>query len=421
VRDVIIVGAGISGLRAAELLSTAGLDVLVLEKNKSHGGSFGENMEAFPEYHYSSLDFQVPSSPVRQVSIFTGNGSQKRKSVINFERPVFRLVKRGLSPDSIDSYLLQRSRKASAKILFGDKFVMARKKGDDLIEVETLNSGSLSCRVLIAADGVFSTVRKVLGLSGYQKTEGVGYIAKVEGANLSPSETIGIFNYKRWPGSYCYLLGYPNEKFATAGITVRPHYADRELKKYFDSLVEYLPEILGSSRIEEITKGFVTLGSRDRILSVSLSKGGINNILFIGEAGGFQDPTLAFGLAPALLSARIAADSVIQAFSEKDLRMLNQYSIRARHEIVKDETRRISFRYILEALTEEELVSFLTLITRYPTKVETVMTSGEYLHNFLPLILKSASRNPKFLAFPFRYVRVSRSLKARYRRNSVET
>ena len=38
IRDVAIIGAGIAGLRAAETLRKAGLDVVVLEKSRGLGG-----------------------------------------------------------------------------------------------------------------------------------------------------------------------------------------------------------------------------------------------------------------------------------------------------------------------------------------------------------------------------------------------
>jgi len=407
-----VVGAGISGLRCAELVANAGLDVLILEKKATIGGSFGENLEAFPEYHYMKLDLPVPSTPVRKVQIFCGPGLARRRLILQFDGPVFRIVKRGSSPDSIDSYLYQRVRKTSVQVQFNERFENASQGLDGKISVRS-SSGIYHCKVLIAADGVFSSVRKSLGMSGRQKPEGVGYVAKVEGANLERSQTIGIFNYKRWPGSYCYLIGYPHESYSTVGITLRPNYTNTLVKKYFDSLIEYLPDILGEARIVDFTRGFVTMGSRDRPLSASLDSSGISNVLFLGEAGGFQDPTLAFGLAPALTSAHLASSSIIRAFTQRDFRLLGEYQTRARQELVQDETRRISFRYILEAMTEEELSTFLTTIAEHPKTVEKVMRTGDYVRNFLPLVIRSASRNPKMMSFPFRFVRLSRSLKNR--------
>ncbi len=394
-------------------MARAGLDVTVLEKKKMIGGSFSENMEAFPEYHYSRLDLPIPSKPVKEVKIFCGDGAQKQRLIIHFQSPVFRLVKRGTSPDSIDSYLFQRVSKTSANVLFGERFDKARRGIDGRIEVLTSSGGSFKCKVLVAADGVFSSVRKVLGMARSQKTEGVGFIAKVEGAQLAHSETIGIFNYSRWPGSYCYLIGYPEEDYATAGMTIRSPYANSNLRKYFDSLVDYLPDILGGSRVVESMRGFVTLGMRNRPLSAGLGLGGVQNVLFVGEAGGFQDPTLAFGLAPALASARLAATTAVQAVSKNNLPLLNEYAPWARRELIRDETRRISFRYILESMTENEMSTFLSYIAGRPEKVEKVMRTGEYVYNFLPMILRSAARNPKLLTFPFRFAKVSRSLKSR--------
>ena len=412
--DVVIVGAGISGLRCAEILANAGLDVVVLEKKETYGGSFGENMEAFPEYHYSRLDLRVPSKPVNEVKVFCGDGARKRELVIRFEGPVFRIVKRGAATDSIDCYLYERALKASAKIRFGTKFEKVRPGSyENHLQISTSSGDSFESKVLIATDGVFSTVRKSCGVTSNQKTEGIGYIAKVEGARLSKSEIVGIFNYSRWPGSYCYLIGYPEDNFTTVGIAVRPPYANNVLKKYFDSLTDYLPEILGGIRVVDLTRGFVTIGSRDRPLAASVGSTGVDNVLFVGEAGGFQDLTLAFGLAPALISARFAATSVTEAVNKNNPGLLNNYATRARRELVRDESRRLSFRYILESISEDELSQFLAVIANDPAKVERVMKTGEYIYNFLPLILRSASRNPRILTLPLRFASVSRSLKKR--------
>src|SRR5579864_5235005 len=106
--DVAIIGAGISGLRCAEILAGSGLSVLVLEKNSRVGGSFGENIEGFPEYHYSKLDLEIPASPAKDLALFFGDGDRKTVSRFQFDRPVIRIVKRGTSDDTIDTYLLRR-------------------------------------------------------------------------------------------------------------------------------------------------------------------------------------------------------------------------------------------------------------------------------------------------------------------------
>lgn len=417
---MVIVGAGISGLRCAELLSDAGLDVIVLEKNGTIGGSFGENVEAFPEYHYSMLDLPVPSKLVKEVTLFCGSGIQnKQKLEIEFSQPIFRMVKRGRAIDSLDSYLYQRAKKGSAKFYFGEKFASAKSTNNGTIETGTLSGTIYESKVVIACDGVFSAVKKFLGLAGLQKTEGVGYIAKVAGAKVSKGETVGIFNYKEWPGSYCYILGYPEEEYATVGMTLRSPYISAPLQDYFDSIADYLPEILGEAKVIDLTRGFVTFGSRDRPLSAGVGDFGFDNVLFVGEAGGFQDPTLAFGLAPALVSARLASDSVIRAFANRNYNLLNRYPIMARERLVKDESRRVSFRYVLESLSEQEIATFLAYIARHPEKIERVMRTGEYLRNFLPMVFMSATRNPGMLTFPFRYARVSRALKNHQRVMSV--
>src|ERR1700730_6668382 len=144
--DVVIIGAGISGLRSAEILSNRGFSVIVLEKNSRVGGSFGENLEGFPEYHYSKLNLEIPTSPAKDLALFFGDGDRKTVSRFQFDRPVIRIVKRGPSDDTIDAYLLRRALNAGASVKFNEKFSEIKNAADGII-VCTASGGNYEAKI----------------------------------------------------------------------------------------------------------------------------------------------------------------------------------------------------------------------------------------------------------------------------------
>jgi len=387
----------------------------VLEKNRVTGGSFGENLEGFPEYHYSKLDLELPSSPSKELALVFGDGDRKTWSRFHFEKPVIRIVKRGSSKDSLDSHLLERALRAGAAVAFNEKFSDLKSTENGVVEVKTSTGDRYECKILVAADGVFSSVKKLASptkLLG--KTEGVGYIAKMSGVSIKRTEIIGIFNYRLAPGAYCYIMGYPEGDFATVGLTLRPPYTSNAVGEYFQYFVNYVPEILGASRMLEETRGFVTLGSRDRRLVWNRSpREGFNNVVFVGEAGGFQDPTLAFGLYPALHSAQLASQFILRAIGGRDLRILDGYQEMAREELIRDERRKLRFRYLLESLSGEEIESLIREIAKQPEKVEKMLMTGNYMSNVASTFLRTLLKNPSLLAIPIKYLQTQRAFHSR--------
>ncbi|MFI5421145.1 MAG: NAD(P)/FAD-dependent oxidoreductase, partial [Nitrososphaerales archaeon] len=245
------------------------------------------------------------------------------------------------------------------------------------------------------------------------KTEGVGYIAKMIGVAIEPSEIIGIFNYRIAPGAYCYVIGYPQGEFATVGLTLRPSYTSTSVKDYFHYFEEYVPEILGKGKIVDETRGFVTLGSKDRKLVWKIGNQGTNKVVFVGEAGGFQDPTLAFGLYPALSSAMLASKFIIEALSSNDLRILDRYQELARQDLIRDERRKLRFRVLLESLSGQEIEGLIRTISQYPERVERMLSTGNYMSNVASIFLRTLINNPSLLTIPIKYVQTQRSIHSR--------
>lgn len=393
--DVIVVGAGIAGLRCAELLAEAGVSCCLLEKNSCVGGYFGENMEGFPAYQHEQLDFEIPSSPVTRISLWAGATT---KIKFEFSEPVLRLVKRGPADDSIDSYLLNRALRAGAEIKFGER-VVGITGSKSAQEITTEAGGRHHSRIVVGADGVFSSVRRLLGL-GLIGTHGVGYIAKMASTNVSPSEIVGVFSYKVAPNAYGYVIGYPEENYATVGLTVRPDYVNRPLEEYFAALTTYLSDLTAGAKVVETFRGFVTCGDGSQEIVKS-------NTLFIGEAGGFQDPVMGFGMTPALRSAKLAAEVATRALLRNDLDVLDEFRRKAREIIVKNEaSQNWGFRdAILESVTDEDMEALVRLLGKHPATFERILRTGKYKGAALRLILEAVILRPQLTLMPLRYLR----------------
>ena len=392
--DVLIVGAGISGLRTAELLSEAGLDVIVLEKKETVGGSFGESLQGFPIYQYRKLDFEIPSYPAKNFTIRTGVDT---KITFEFDKPLIRIVKRGSDDSTIDSFLLKKAIKAGAEVRFSSN-VEKINLSTDIAETFTADGKRFASRIVVGADGVFSAVRR---LGGFTKlpVRGIGYIAKMKNLKLNPLEIIITLNYKIAPMAYGYIVGYPEGPYSTFGLTLRPEYVNKPVKEYFEKFRTYLKDVTDSSEIVDHFIGFVTCGDgRQQVVKL--------NSILTGEAGGFQDPIAGFGMTPALLSAKIASEVIKKAIKNSDIKILEEYAYLTKKELIDAEikkTWRIR-KFILESLTNKELEIVVKLIGTNPTFIEKAIAGGEYSKVIRKVVAQAIVARPTILLLPFRYI-----------------
>jgi flavin-dependent dehydrogenase len=200
--------------------------------------------------------------------------------------------------------------------------------------------------------------------------------------------------------AYGYAIGYPDGKYATVGVTLRPDYVNRPIEEYFTALNKYIWDLTSDAKIVETFRGFVTAGKG----SQTLVKG---NTVFIGEAGGFQDPVMGFGMAPALLSASVAAQIVCKALASKNLNILQQFEVEARQNLIRNEAAlNWGFRdFLLESLTEANMEALVRVMGKHPRTFERILKTGRYKSSILPLVFESLVRHPSLLLAPFRFTK----------------
>ena len=127
-KQVNILGAGLSGLSAAINLSKAGLEVNVFDVRKDSGARFEGDLQGLENWtsekdilqDLSEMNLKVNfhCNPFKKVITTNGRKSFETK----YTRPFFYLVKRGTMKDSIDQGLKKQAIDAGVKINYDTKF-----------------------------------------------------------------------------------------------------------------------------------------------------------------------------------------------------------------------------------------------------------------------------------------------------------
>lgn len=322
--DVIIVGGGVSGLTCATFLAEAGLHVAVLEASQEIGGFIKDNLQGFLSFEIDKTPFNIPQDkPSKKVVLWS---PKKKKIEFEFDKPICYLVKRGPT-DSFDSYLAKKAKASGAEVITNSRVTKLKWNGNCVSEILDTHGMSYCGKVFVAADGVTSRMRKLAGVR-VLPPKGVGFGMKMANVRIDPLEMHGIFNLHLAPQGYCYLIGYPDGEHANVVVSARVRYIRKSIREYFSHFRKSYTELFREAeRIHEFSR------------AVTCNDGGyslrIGNLLFIGEAGGFQDPMFGFGMSPSIRSSKIAANVIIQSLNEDRSSILANYEAIAHSSILK--------------------------------------------------------------------------------------
>lgn len=401
--DIAIIGGGIAGLTAATLLSKKGFKVVVLEKNRSIGAHNKLQMQGFPAFEIPTLPIRVPLNfKVKKAFLWTPN-----RSVIpfRFENPILYLHYRG-SEHSVDTFLCKLALKAGADIKTSSE-VRKLGVGKTINEIKTSGGAKYKARCILAADGASSRTRRILGVDALEP-KGIGHGAVMENIDIEPMEIHGAFSQKIAPRGYSYIIGHSDET-ATVAVSARPKHLELKLAKYFQRTLRFFKSVAEGGRQISKFSGIVTCGDGTQTLVYK-------NLLFVGEAGGFQDPTYGFGMAPSMRSAKIAVkvidDAINTAVDEADyLKKLERYDKLAKTSLTRKEIRWkwILRKEVLERIKDKELDLIFLSMKGYDKRVETALRTD--LKCLWPIVIKSFLIQPSLSRLLFdlmkSYVRFS--------------
>ncbi len=281
-----ISGAGPAGLTAAITCAQAGYKTIVHEQKKSVGARFHGDFQGLENWtspedifeNFASMGIKpnFPRTEFNHFMIFDPNGDAYP---VHSEQPLFYLVRRGIGENTLDTVLFHQARELGVEIQFGDK-------------VRQLPEGG------ICAEG--PRIGDIIA-AGYQFETDL------------PDAVYAVLSDKMAPKGYGYLLIHQG-RATLASCLFADFHNERE---YLDNTADFFQQKLQFSMHNP--KRFGGLGNVS--YPTSARKG---NILYIGEAAGFQDALWGFGIRYAMTSGQLAAQAWLMGKPEDYDRLWQQ-------------------------------------------------------------------------------------------------
>ena len=288
--DVVVVGLGPAGSRAAAAAAAAGLSVVALERRRAAGTPV-----QCAEFVPVPIERDVPE--VRAVT------AQKVARMLTFtpgEKPEVTGDFRGFMIEraAFDRMLAQEAALNGAECRYGEAVLSVDADGTVLSSA----GAGLRPRVLIGADGPRSQVGAAIGEINRDLVE----TRQVTVPLVLPHDATDIFLEPDYYGGYGWL--FPKGAAANVGIGVAEE-ARRSLKPLLAALCRKLSdERRIGTKAFALTAGAIPVGGRLR----SVGRLRQTAVLLAGDAAGLTNPVTGAGIASAVqsgaLAARAAAD-----------------------------------------------------------------------------------------------------------------
>ncbi len=287
--DVVVVGLGPAGSRAAATAAAAGLNVIALERRRTAGTPVqcAEFVPALIEHDIPRVH-AVTEQKVTRMLTFAGQGPPKVTE--HFQ---------GLMIDRarFDRILAQEAAQTGAECRYGETVWSI----DAFGTVQTSAGARWRPRVLIGADGPRSQV----GAAIRQINRDLVETRQVTVPLVLPHDATDIFLSPDYRGGYAWL--FPKGAVANIGLGVAVE-ARGVLKPMLAALCEKLAnERRIGTRAFALTGGAIPVGGR--LQSVGFL--GRTAVLLAGDAAGLTNPVTGAGIASAVQSGALAGRAAV--------------------------------------------------------------------------------------------------------------
>jgi digeranylgeranylglycerophospholipid reductase len=292
--DVLVVGLGPAGSRAAAVAATAGLSVTALERRRTAGSPV-----QCAEFVPTLIEHDVPA--VRTVT------AQKVSRMLTFvggHPPQVTDHFQGLMIDrgAFDRLLAQEAARSGAECRYSETVLSVDSDGT----VTTSIGARLRPRVLIGADGPHSLVGAAVG----QINRDLVDTRQVTVPLILPHDATDIFLSADYRGGYAWL--FPKGAVANVGLGVSVE-SRGELKPLLAALCGKLAgERRIGTRTLALTGGAIPVGGRLR----SIGHLGGTAVLLAGDAAGLTNPVTGAGIGSAVQSGTVAGRAAADFLGE---------------------------------------------------------------------------------------------------------
>ena len=291
--DVIVIGGGPAGSTAARGCAERGFKTLLIDKAvfpryKPCGGALSFRT-------INSLGFEIPQEMIeaecKGVNVYYKGGMATYKR----EGRVALMVSR----EKFDNLLFEMAKERGCMTLTGERVVSVESSGG-YIKVNT-EKGAYLARFVVGADGANSIVSRFINGSNKEFLSATAFVSKITSPSSPPYEGGGWgggvlnFYFGNVYGGYAWV--FPHGRYLSAGIWGLNWLNSAPL----DSMKRFL--ISHDFSTDNIRGHKMPLWDRRRKICSE-------NVLLAGDAGGFVDSFSGEGISNAILSGRIAAESI---------------------------------------------------------------------------------------------------------------
>jgi digeranylgeranylglycerophospholipid reductase len=338
--DIVVVGAGPAGSRAAQAAALRGAKVLLIDRRQRIGAPV-QCGEFVPQWISRCAPFSsqcVIQTIETMVTHLPDHASSGMRS------PGYML----------DRSLFDRELAASAIEAGAEISIETRAKAlspEGLIVETGTRERIVKSKVIIGADGVHSSVARWVGQPIVKTIVALQYQVVIPQSR----KEVEIFFHKDYEGGYAWF--FPKGRTANVGVGVIPEKASL-LPDLLGDFTERLKESKRLSRVEIISK---TGGS---IPCEKPRKTVFGNILLAGDAAGHCHPVTGAGILNAVMGGEMAGRIAAEAILREDPGYLGYYETEWRETFGKSLAYGASKREILEENWNHPAFGFEDLIRK---------------------------------------------------------